>query len=301
MERDPKFVQLYNRIMTENKTELESLRKRSKVKIIGLIIICIIFTIFIFALVAKIPIFVVLFFAILAAVISVSENINTEKKRYAEIFKTKFVLPLVQAVFPSAEYAPKKRLGIHLYNGGRANVYNDTFVNCHSEDTVITCDENHLVFSEVKLEDEVQTKDGKQGVNVIVFWGLAGSFVSPVYFNLPIKILRNRVYYGDIKMDSEEFEANFNVYAEDKIETLSILTADVMTKLVKIKKRFGDNLEIVFFADKVYFRIDYSNLFEAKLNSEALSIESIEKYYNLLCNIKDMSEYIMEVLKNANI
>ena len=91
------------------------------------------------------------------------------------------------------------------------------------------------------------------------------------------------------------------VYAEDKIETLSILTADVMTKLVKIKKRFGDNLEIVFFADKVYFRIDYSNLFEAKLNSEDLSIESIEKYYNLLCNIKDMSEYIGEVLKNANI
>ena len=303
MERDPRFVQLYNSIMIENKAELENLRKRSKVKIIGLIIICIIFPIFLFTLFGKSALHISVFLIpiIVCIIVLIAKNITNEKKSssYTSVFKTKVILPLIQHVFNSAEYSPNKQLSRTLYNNDYINVYKDNYDNYYSEDAVITKDANDLVFAEVKLDREVQTKNGKE--KVLVFWGLAGNFKSPIDFNSPIRILRDSFYNGDVKMDSSEFEENFNVYTRQKITTLSILTADVMTKLVDLKKKFGKSLEIVFFADKVYFRIDYSNLFEAELNREALSVESIEKYYNLLCNIKDMSEYIVEVLKNANI
>lgn len=306
MERDPKFVQLYNKIMVENKAELENLRRQNASKVTGLIALCIIFIVFVCILLGEeilymlyMSIYLIPVIFIIAVFVSKKITKDNKNSPYTTLFKTKVILPLVQSVFQYAEYNSNKGLDMHLYNNGNMGLYNETYIKYYSEDTVITHDKNDLVFSEVRLEDERQTKDGKE--EVLVFWGIAGNFASPVHFTSPIKIFRNRVYYGDIKMDSEEFESNFNIYTKDKITTMSILTADVMTKLVDIKKRFGRNLEIALYRDKVYFRIDYYNLFEAKIDKDALSIESIEKYYNLLSNVKELSNSFVEILKNANI
>lgn len=302
MERDPRFVHLYNKIMTENKQELENERKEVQKKVVAIVIINIVFLVaLIVFLGGEIYLASYIIPFIIIVIVGGIGMVNKQQKKsgYTAIFKAKVIAPLVQLVFESAKYEPFSGISINDYNNQDVSLYGDTYDIYHSEDKVDTGNKENLVFSEVKLEHEVRTKNGKQ--RVVSFLGIAGNFDSPIHFSSPIKIFRNGANIANIDVDSSQFNQHFNLYAKDKVTALSILTSDVMEMLVARKKSFENDLEIALFRDKVYFRVDCLNMFEAKLSKDALSIENIEKYYNLLCNIKELSKEVTETLRNLNI
>lgn len=90
------------------------------------------------------------------------------------------------------------------------------------------------------------------------------------------------------------------MYTEDKDKALTILTTDVMAKLVEIKNGFYGNVEFVFFKDKVYFRIEVESAFDPTVFRSYLDRENIKAHYDLLCYIKESTQSIVDILKNAS-
>ena len=66
-----------------------------------------------------------------------------------------------------------------------------------------------------------------------------------------------------ISMDSSEFEENFDIYSNNGIAAMQILTADVMSYLIELKKM--KMFEIVISNNRIYFKIDSENLFDINI------------------------------------
>lgn len=301
------FDELYDKIMHDCKDELEILRKKAlrKAIVIAIIVIAILLT-FVFGAIGgpaaslSLTFFPMIIVIVTIMIIIVSFAKGGKHGGYSQVFKNKVIHPIIKAVFASADYFPSEKITEFEYNNNNERMYHENYNRYYGEDKVITHDENSLIFSELTLKHVSRDSKGNTRTT-IVFSGIAGNFVSPVTFEKPIQILRDAIWSNNVKVDSSEFEKNFNLYTQDKITAMSILTADVMSKLVSIKNRFERNFEFILLNNTVYFRLNSSNAFEAGLSKSALEKDNIKKYYDLLVDIKQSIIDINEILRAANI
>lgn len=323
MERDAKFIQLYNNIMIKASQELQKRKAKAKKRyIIGIIAACAVTfpSILLFSYIPGLSVFLsVLLIMYIAAT---TRRLNTNSS-YVLWYKNMVVRPIVKSIFKDAQYIPQfgirpseydARMG--LYNKSVKKVDNiaqkleemDMPVTMReigenlflSEDKVVTNDENSLIFSEVRLE---LTKPSEGIMNFPTydnFCGVAGNFKSPKNFDNIIRISKDSYSLGaNTKMDSEEFERHFNLYTNNSMSAFSLITPDVMLKLIDLKNKLNNNFELVFWKDKVYFRIAFGRIFEIDNNKNEMDISVMQEYYELLCKIKELSQEVVEILNSA--
>ncbi|MBR5228094.1 MAG: DUF3137 domain-containing protein [Clostridia bacterium] len=108
-----------------------------------------------------------------------------------------------------------------------------------------------------------------------------------------------KLNYDRIKLDAPNFEREFNVYGNDKVVTLQILTSDIMQALSDIKQNLKFEFDIVIRRDKMYFRIHTGDIFEATMLRKSMNIENIRMCHNVLHSINQITELLCkEVEKN---
>ena len=300
---DRGFKSIYSEIMMGCRAELETLRKnsiksRNIAIIVGVIIFLIITAIVITS--SKSPGLIIVPISIVLFVYIELTSCFLVSPKYSKLYKEKIIRPLIKQVFNDAEYNPYAKISNLAYNGNNEGLYQERYDRILGDDLVITNNKDSLVFSELKVQKYTTDSDGNREITT-VFNGIAGSFDSPVHFETPIKILRNATWGDKINIDSMEFEKKFNLLAKDRIKALSILTPDVMQEISLLSNNFGNNIEFVFFRDKVYFRILRSRVFEAGLSKDDLNPEILKKSYDLLCNIRELYQKIIDILNNADI
>ena len=57
-----------------------------------------------------------------------------------------------------------------------------------------------------------------------------------------------------IEMDSQEFEKYFDIYGENKIIAMQILTADVMNTMIEFREQSKIQYELTIKQDQIYIR-----------------------------------------------
>lgn len=293
------FMELYNELNSKYGIKIQENQKKQKKMwytafgIYGVILLLmIVLGLFIF-----IPFVTMFFFIITFIVIALMSNKATGGTSF---YKENVIRALVTNVYDKATYTPNIGLRSSEYNG---RAFMETYYDRYSsEDLVATNNEFNLTFSEVHTEDRREDSDGDTHW-VTLFHGIYGYCNISKDINTNISITSNRLFGGKtkVKMDMPEFEKTYDVYSDNNIVAVQLLTADVMTELLDLKESLGYMFEIVIERNQIYFRIHSGNLFEMAVFKNSMGVEMLHKYYNTLEHIEKIITMINKNIKELNI
>lgn len=283
------FNDIYNEIYSKYGAEIEEIQnaRKKKVKIAWII-----YGIIILLLILAKAYFLILPVSIFYLVIRTIAISLMSGKKGNNVYKTGVITDLVHEVYPHSEYNYTRGIPFYEYN---SRAFNDHYDRYSSEDLVVTNNAINLVFSEVHTEDESTDEDGHTTYTTS-FLGIAGycDLVKPL--NTKLYITSNRFLgkrnKNNVQVDMPEFEKTFDVFAENKITAMGLLTADVMTEFLDIKKELGSMFELAIVGNKIYFRMHTGNSFEMSFTKNSMSVDKIKKYYDLLCHVDKITQMI---------
>lgn len=283
------FNDIYNEIYSKYGAQIAEVQnaRKKKVKIAWII-----YAVILLLLILSKAYFLILHISIFYLVISTIVISLISGKKGNNVYKTGVITDLVHEVYPHSEYNYARGISRSEYN---SRAFNDHYDRYNSEDLVVTNNAINLTFSEVHTEDESTDEDGHTTYTTS-FLGIAGfcDLVKPL--NTKLYITSNRFLSkhnkNNVQMDMPEFEKTFDVYADNKITAMGLLTADVMTELLDIKKELGSMFELAIERNKIYFRMHTGDSFEMSLWKNSMSVNKIKKYYDLLCHVDKITQMI---------
>lgn len=154
------------------------------------------------------------------------------------------------------------------------NIYDNPFVEIF---------DLHTIFV-----DEFERKDKFDGVFVVMH--------SSVQKDNIIKISKNKkdliINKEKLQMDSGEFERYFDVYAQDKVVAMQLLTSDVIESLIDFYNKYKIQFEIVFKDMKVYFRFFTGKMFNLEDGMGYIDKRRLYVQYNILNFISKITKEI---------
>lgn len=105
-----------------------------------------------------------------------------------------------------------------------------------------------------------------------------------------------------IKLDSEEFERIFDVYAENKILALQLLTADVMLDLEKMYTEASNKFEITIDHDMLYVSFATGAIFRApdELSIAVLDKKTLAQYYKRFEYTLKFNRKFLKTIEESN-
>ena len=102
-------------------------------------------------------------------------------------------------------------------------------------------------------------------------------------------------------MDSQEFEKYFDVYGDNKIVVMQLLTSDVMNTMMDFIKQSRIKYEITIKSDEMYIRFHTGNMFEPKLFKSPLDYNMLKEYYDIIKFVLNVTKEINKVIENMDI
>src|SRR5699024_2707048 len=106
---------------------------------------------------------------------------------------------------------------------------------------------------------------------------------------------------GSVEMDNSIFEKYFDVYSENELLTMRILTHDVMNTLVDFYIKYNLPFEIVLSNNIIYLRFFTGKMFELKIFGKSLDKDLLFTHYNILNFVMTVSNNINKVLQEIEI
>ncbi|GAB1544745.1 hypothetical protein NUACC21_74210 [Scytonema sp. NUACC21] len=83
-----------------------------------------------------------------------------------------------------------------------------------------------------------------------------------------------------VKLEDPEFSQLFTAYGDDQVEARYILSTNLMSKLVKFRKKARRNIYVSFVENMIYIAIEYpEDIFEPKLFHTMLSFAPMGEYF----------------------
>ena len=265
------FNEVYEQVHKESFEELEILRKKSKKRI------------FITLLVVGVFIAFIVFFL--------------NKADIGEIMyggQAIFVTTFCAAIFI-----------IVIYRMGEFEGYD----NYYTEDLIIgKLDEKYnFQMAEVKTEEESTDSDGDTHTS-IVFYGLFGNIECAKNIGTKFKVRSDKGIFGKmfkgktkVEMDSQEFEKYFDVYGDNKIIVMQILTSEVMSTMIDFIQQSKIKYELTINKDQIYIRFHTGGLFEPSLFKNSLDYSMLKKYYDILDFVFKVTREINSVIEKTDI
>lgn len=310
------FNKIYNDLYVQNGAVLESYRKAQVAAFwkiaIPIIIFIAIFIIFPPAMIIGFPLIII--FIIVSIINSISKNKNMKTNNefeglsYTMFFKEKIISPLIKSINEKTEYMPNQGIQSYDYKKAGFEGYYDRYA---SEDEIrillpsdITNEPKYITLSEVHTERESRDKDGHTSYYTL-FHGLMGYVDLGKKSNSYIKIKRNGSVMGwnknKLNMDMSEFEKYFDVETDNKIETMQILTSDIMTNLIDFVITSNTRFEIHIIDNTMYIRFMTGSIFEPNIFGNSMEKELIWKYYNTAKFCMNLSINMCNVINKTKI
>ena len=286
------FNEVYEQVHKESFEELEILRKKAKRKlfrsllIIGIVIAFVVFffkkansdyfmsgrqTIFLF------------YFSAVIVMISIIVITAISKTKYTPTFKEKVIGPFIKEF--------------------------EGYDNYYTEDLIIgKLDEKYnFQMAEVKTEEESTDSDGDTHTS-IVFYGLFGNIECAKNIGTKFKVRSDKGIFGKmfkgktkVEMDSQEFEKYFDVYGDNKIIVMQILTSEVMSTMIDFIQQSKIKYELTINKDQIYIRFHTGGLFEPSLFKNSLDYSMLKKYYDIIDFVFKVTREINSVIEKTDI
>lgn len=278
------FEEIYSKIYRDNHQEIEANRKKELRKHLSIIII--ILTIGIIFTILITPIFFI-FFGIIALII-----VLLHPSKFKKIYKEKIITTLVNEYDHNLSFSSDSSIPRSLYNDAEFERYD-----LYSSNDYISGKINGTIpieLGDVLTEDESTDSDGNT-TYTIIFRGLFAAVTFNQSINTTIKIRTNSKIAGilhsnkeKMQMDSQEFENLFDIYSQDKVTAMRILTSDILDYMIQFKKENKVKFELTLKQNNLYIRIPCKDMFEGSLMKNSLDEKTLKTYYNYLdfmCNL----------------
>lgn len=114
-----------------------------------------------------------------------------------------------------------------------------------------------------------------------------------------MKILKNEIIHkkdNRVELDSSKFEEYFDVYSEDKIFSMRILTSDIMQILVDFYEKYSINFEIALKDNKIHISLDIGDVFKASIWRSIINKDGVHLYYIIFEFATKLSKKINETI-----
>ncbi len=236
-------------------------------------------------------------------------------KNSTDSYYTEIVMKAVQELLPDAGFEEKKYINPRkLYEYGVIPAYTDASGSCLIH---FSKNGNSCYFSNLSLDYEIMDAERTNGSKVnTVFTGQA--YVLPYHTNLQgsvrVTAISNDGLFGKtnlngyrkldkeheqkIYIEDQEFNKNFEVYAEYDKDAFAVLTPSVIEKLLNLKQQYGNfglalsNHELV-----IAFNTGHQ-LFAAPLNYQEIDKISIDTSKQQLNEMLQFAWYIENAINN---
>ncbi|MGN1372291.1 MAG: DUF3137 domain-containing protein [Candidatus Coprovivens sp.] len=291
--RVSKYTDIHKYIdILKNNKELEDKRKKlknSKWWIILIILTAIAITIF---LRIKVPI--IIFISIVISIIIYNLSANG----YTRIYKNQVISSILKNYNKDLTYQPDNGIGKDIYDLGNFESY-DLY---HTED-LITGQICGLQFTlaDVHTQDVSTDSDGNTTYTT-VFLGPVGVVELNKLKDLDIFITSNRakIFRSNeyMELDNQLFEDKFDVFTNNDVLAMRILTPSFTNKILELHDSFGFFFEIKMVDGLVFFRFYSDTLFEPSPYNIEKEATDIAFYFNMLDGMKMIMDEIIKTLKD---
>ena len=105
---------------------------------------------------------------------------------------------------------------------------------------------------------------------------------------------RNRFNKDRIEVDSEEFEKEYDLMAEDRIHALRIFTPDIIERLIGVKYRTKADFRVKIVDSRIFIRINNGDIFEPISYEGKITPKVFMEYYNTLDVPMTITEAIID-------
>lgn len=316
------FQAIYQEILSNYKTELDKYRRRVAVKRIlqGLLIIIFILTYMSIGLgwieyldreIALLTPYIVVG-AIVLFLISIFVKTKSERL-YKKIYKEKVIGNLTKSLGKDLTYSNNSERKPGVLNAyAKAGFDIITYNRSEVDDYITGVLDEDLNVSIADIDLEKVTGTGKNRRRVKIFAGMFVDITTNKNIVATIKVLTNRnkkhskmdlvdKQCEKLEMDSPAFEKHFNVYTDNKIVAMQVLTSEILEMLTELRDVFGVDMEIVIKNNHVYLRFHTGSMFEAKVFGGSIKKKDILIYYGIMKMTISISKKINEVIVNVEV
>lgn len=219
-------------------------------------------------------------------------------KKYKNTYKTEIIADFVKLLNDKLDYVPYFTTTSQIQKDYKeANFENRSFNRFSADDYIEGNLDTDITIELVDIHLQNVTGSGRSRHTEEIFQGIFGLSKCNKNINTYIKVSKNKFKLFDnnarLEMDSQEFEKYFDIYSEDKILAMRILTADTMEYLIKFYEKYKLEFEIVFRNDKIYLRFFTGPMFEPKIFGNSMDKELLFVYYSIL-------DFVLQVTKKVN-
>ena len=226
------------------------------------------------------------------------ENLNKE-------YKYKVINKLLENFIEELDYVPLKILPSEIFDeakeGESYNIYesDDYFEGKIKGQKIVMAD---LLVQEQTTE---RNRDGKEEtVYTTIFNGLLGKIDlnKSICSNLTIKKDNGFSFKNKqkLEMDFYEFEKVFNVYTDNNIIGMQLLTSDIQEDILELYNKYKINFEISIKYNKLYIFLNTGNMFEVFSINKSPN-EVLEKYFDIMKFIYKLVEKLIITVDNTQI
>lgn len=227
-------------------------------------------------------------------------SMKNQYSKYKLIYKENVIKQFIHAYSDKLKYYPEQGISSRIYNNGDFERDYDLY---HSEDLIAgeILEECKITMAEVHTQREEESTDSDGDTittYVTLFHGLFAEIEIPKFLLFETRIRRNAllssVFKGKqkLEMDSSKFEKIFDVHTTDKIQTMRILTSDVIQMLIDFKAKNKVTPEITIKGNKLYIRFATGNVFEPSLLKQDINYDKLKKYYNIINFTFDLAKQL---------
>lgn len=307
------FDKLYNKLYNLNikiiKKYNNPFKKMILLKLLSILII-LLFLIFINSTFAKYLIVpFIISVIVLLTPFNFKDQILKNQLLYITSFKNAIINSFIKLLNKNLTYIPEGKENTEL---------EEKYSNAHFDDIEYSrfCADDYLegylddsVF--VKLSDitllSVYLKGDKEETAKL-FQGIFAYTNSTKDIDTYIKICKKHYFSfknieknNKVELDNSEFEKYFDVYSENSILAVRLLTADIMDVFIDFYKKFNITFEVVFKNNIIYLRFFTGPMFEPKLLGNIMDKQFLYEYYCILDFILDVTKKVNAILDELEI
>lgn len=241
---------------------------------------------------------------ILVAVLMIANN--KKEKNYVSTYKKDIINKFIKLIDNKLEYKTENIDVLALRRDYKTADFNSESYNIFKADDYIyglLNNEVHTEMSDLHIQrKEEYYQDGKRKEMIIdVFEGIYTKTECNKDIGTYIKIFKNQFkIFGKkdrVEMDSQEFEKYFDIYSENKIVTMQLLTSDIMLILLDFYKKYDLQYEIVIKENNIYMRFLTGPMFEPAIFNSSMDKKRLLQYFGILKFVLDVTNEINKALK----
>lgn len=221
---------------------------------------------------------------------------NVKKGAYSKKYKEDIMKSALKEYDSELTYYPEGCIPEPQYELANFESY-DTY---HSEDRINGSINGYdFIMADVHVQDRREDSDGDTHY-VTLFNGPVAILTLPEYIDLDLAIVNNKIklFNGTrVEIDNPEFEEIYDVFSNDQVTAMRVLTPAVTTKILDMYTKYEFHFEVKIIKNQLYFRFHCGELFEPNPSDVHAEAIGVAMYFEILNGIKEIMGEIIEATK----